>query len=328
MLSEATAYKKDWQKAQRARLKDECDEDSFVYVHLRERDGQPFYVGIGFKETRPWETKREYNKWHTNVVAKNGVRVEIIADSLTWEQACFWEVRWIKALKTAGYKLTNLTDGGEGVKGLKWTEEKKKEHKETLNSPETVAKRNATNNSIELKELRSANTAETWKDEKTRLSRCEGIKKALQTENYKANRAEADARPEVKARRSAANKEAQNRPEVKTIKRKRAIEQWECPEKKQRHKRAMENPEVGRKISEKKTGKLRTDAQKLNIRAGQQAFQNSRTAEEKAASSAKANETKKKNGTLRPNRTTEENQISSRKGWETRRRNQLLKEEK
>ena len=113
MLAEATAYKKNWQKAQRARLKDGCDEDSFVYLHLNADDDVPHHVGMGDTVKRPWEMKASRSSKHKNKTAKHDVRVELIADELTWENAQWWEVRWIKALKAVGYELTNLTDGGD-----------------------------------------------------------------------------------------------------------------------------------------------------------------------------------------------------------------------
>ena len=124
MLPEAARYKKEWQSAQQSRRDSGVETDSFVYLHVNADDGVPHHVGIGFKKGRPWETKR--NNKHRSKVKKHGLRVEIVADNLTWEQACFWEVHWIKALRAAGYELTNLTDGGDGVRGYRHTEESKK----------------------------------------------------------------------------------------------------------------------------------------------------------------------------------------------------------
>jgi hypothetical protein len=120
MLPEAAAYKSKWQKAQRARLMDdECDKDSFVYVHIRESDNQPFYVGIGSRITRPWDYKHHSRTdWHKNVSSKHGVRTEIVIDSITLETAKFWEICWIKAFREAGYGLVNITPGGDGRRGL------------------------------------------------------------------------------------------------------------------------------------------------------------------------------------------------------------------
>jgi hypothetical protein len=120
MLTEAVKFKKDWQAAQKVRLDNGVEQDSYVYVHLQEDTGEPFYVGIGFTVTRPWAMNHHSRKnKHKNIAAKHGVRVQIVIDGITLEQACDWEVHWIKMLRNAGYRLANLTDGGEGTKGMK-----------------------------------------------------------------------------------------------------------------------------------------------------------------------------------------------------------------
>lgn len=100
---------------------------AYVYCHIKADDGQPFYVGMGGTKTRPYSmSHHSRSRWHRNVVAKHGVRVEIVASGLSWDSAQWWEIRWIKALKNAGYNIVNLTDGGEGVVGLKMSSEARK----------------------------------------------------------------------------------------------------------------------------------------------------------------------------------------------------------
>ena len=123
MLAEAAKFIDDWQAAQKARLHSGVEEDSYVYLHLNADDGQPHHVGIGHTVGRPWGMRSNRNRKHRNKVAKHGVRVEIISEDLTDAQAKWWEVRWIKALRAAGYDLTNLTDGGDGLKGYTHTPE-------------------------------------------------------------------------------------------------------------------------------------------------------------------------------------------------------------
>ena len=88
---------------------------AFVYVHLRGDDSSPFYVGMGEDVKRPWHT-RVRSKSHKSIVKRHGIRVHIVADNLTWDDAQWWEVRWIKALKAAGYVIVNGTEGGDGLK--------------------------------------------------------------------------------------------------------------------------------------------------------------------------------------------------------------------
>lgn len=88
---------------------------AYVYCHLKADSGEPFYVGMGKTKTRPWNM-RNRSQWHKNIVAKNGVRVEMIIEDIDWDAAWWWEVRWIKVLRDAGYVLVNHTDGGDGLK--------------------------------------------------------------------------------------------------------------------------------------------------------------------------------------------------------------------
>ena len=112
MLAEAIQYKKDWQKAQRARLDSGCDNDSYVYLHLRESDNQPLYVGIGHTIDRPWDkTCRTLD--HRRSIKEHGYRVEIIIDNVTEDTALFWESAWIKALRLQGFELENKSSGGQ-----------------------------------------------------------------------------------------------------------------------------------------------------------------------------------------------------------------------
>lgn len=117
---------------------------AYVYCHLKADSGEPFYVGMGKTKARPLNMVSRSN-WHKNIAAKHGVRVEIIVDEIDWDTALWWEIKWIKALKDAGYGLVNLTNGGDGVRGLEFTDQhKKKLAKAKLGckqSKETIEKR-------------------------------------------------------------------------------------------------------------------------------------------------------------------------------------------
>lgn len=92
--------------------------DTVLYKHIRKSDGIIFYIGIG-------SINRAYNKIYRNefwkrTVNKHDYDVEIIADNLTWEEACKLEIMFISFYgrrdKSNG-QLVNMTDGGDGVKG-------------------------------------------------------------------------------------------------------------------------------------------------------------------------------------------------------------------
>jgi len=94
-----------------------------LYTHNISMCGKsiPFYVGIG-SNSRAHYLRR--NPYHSNVVAKYGahsVQVKIWEDSLTMADAAIKEVELIAFLKESGIRLTNLTRGGDGTFGYKWT---------------------------------------------------------------------------------------------------------------------------------------------------------------------------------------------------------------
>ncbi len=96
----------------------------YVYQHIRLDENAVFYVGKG-KEYRHIETTNRNNHWH-NVVNKAGFKSEVIFNNLDEELALLVEIEMIDKYRKLGYKLVNLTDGGEGVSGYRHTEKTKK----------------------------------------------------------------------------------------------------------------------------------------------------------------------------------------------------------
>jgi hypothetical protein len=100
---------------------------AYVYQHIRLDTDEVFYIGIGSdkKYNRAHAIKGRRNPhWH-NVVNKVGYRVEILSDSISWEEACKEEKRLIKLYGRIadGGILTNITEGGDGVWGMKQDKE-------------------------------------------------------------------------------------------------------------------------------------------------------------------------------------------------------------
>lgn len=98
--------------------------DFCTYVHLRP-DGTPFYVGKGTVSRALWK-KRRANPHHQRIVAKHGLKdilVRIVKRGLTEEESFFHERQGIECLRSFGYQLCNLTDGGEGSSGCKLSAE-------------------------------------------------------------------------------------------------------------------------------------------------------------------------------------------------------------
>mgnify|MGYP000908814000 CR=1 FL=1 len=97
--------------------------DVVFYGHFSGND--IFYVGIGYP-SRPYSKYRS-DLWKRHV-AKYGYRTVILLKNLTWNEACLIEKEFIKTLgkKYDGTGiLVNMTDGGEGARGLKQSEARK-----------------------------------------------------------------------------------------------------------------------------------------------------------------------------------------------------------
>jgi hypothetical protein len=95
----------------------------YVYLHRRLSDSLPFYLGKGTGD-RAWRKSHRSFHWK-NIVNKHGYTIEILQEFDDEQEALQYEIDGIAALKEAGYNLCNITDGGEGVSGLKHSEKAK-----------------------------------------------------------------------------------------------------------------------------------------------------------------------------------------------------------
>lgn len=107
----------------------------FIYRHIRVDKNEPFYIGVGTKPKENWNTyNREYkrafdtkcgrsNHW-MNINSITTVTVEIIYETNDYKEALHKEIEFISLYKrkSNGGTLINLTDGGEGVKGVNVSE--------------------------------------------------------------------------------------------------------------------------------------------------------------------------------------------------------------
>jgi hypothetical protein len=115
-----------------------------VYEHRRADSGEVFYVGKGQDNRAHSHANR--NRWWRHIVEKHGRTVHIVADGLTEDQAFLREVELIAALRAAGAALVNMTNGGEGVSGLRRIESEETRAKKRASaigrrmSPEAIAK--------------------------------------------------------------------------------------------------------------------------------------------------------------------------------------------
>lgn len=95
----------------------------YVYVHRRLSDNKPFYVGKG-SGNRAWDFTGRNIYWK-RVKDKHDISVEVVFDNLTESEAFQCEVDTILEFNYFNYPLTNLTTGGEGSSGLKFTDEQR-----------------------------------------------------------------------------------------------------------------------------------------------------------------------------------------------------------
>jgi len=117
----------------------------YIYIHRRKTNDEVFYVGKG-KEHRWCNVYSRGNHWK-NIANKHGVYCEIVANSLTESEAFILEKKLIELYGRLDQKtgsLVNLTRGGDGVCGYKYTPEQCKRKSELgtgrFHSAETKAK--------------------------------------------------------------------------------------------------------------------------------------------------------------------------------------------
>lgn len=102
-------------------------EKNQFYVYINHKpNGDPFYVGKGF--CNRYCNDHSHNPWYENIVRKYGednIKTTILPVS-SEKVAHKWEVEIIFLLRCQGFELVNLTDGGEGSRGIKWPDHARK----------------------------------------------------------------------------------------------------------------------------------------------------------------------------------------------------------
>jgi hypothetical protein len=126
----------------------------YVYLHLRKTNNKVFYVGKG-KGKRAW-SRHSRNKHWNHIVNKHDFLAKIVDKDLSEEQAFELETFMIDFI---GFEnLCNMTFGGEGVSGLKHSEETRAKissiHKGRIVSKEMCAKISAAKKASITPELR------------------------------------------------------------------------------------------------------------------------------------------------------------------------------
>lgn len=101
----------------------------YVYRHIRLDKNVPFYIGIGCKANyaRAFEVAKRSDYW-LKIYAKTNIRVEVVAENLSKEQASEKEQEFIQLYGRSNLglgSLCNLTDGGDGTTNYKFSEDTK-----------------------------------------------------------------------------------------------------------------------------------------------------------------------------------------------------------
>lgn len=109
---------------------------AYVYLHRRKSDGSIFYVGVGgtttgYQSTNRYRRRDDRDAAWNLIVKEHGFYPEILKGGITIEEALALEEETIKKygkIKDGTGILTNVTDGGLGVKGFSkpaWNKGKK-----------------------------------------------------------------------------------------------------------------------------------------------------------------------------------------------------------
>lgn len=138
----------------------------YVYIHKKQTNGQPFYVGKGCGR-RAWRETGRSQYWQ-RVRKKCGLIVEIYACCLTNEQAIDVEKKLIK--KIGRNNLCNHTDGGEGMAGYRHSKETiekySQERRGRLHTEEARRKMSASGRGKKKSDEHIANVAKALKGRK------------------------------------------------------------------------------------------------------------------------------------------------------------------
>ena len=98
-----------------------------VYTHKKKTDGIVFYIGIGTRKQRAY-SKHGRNPMWNSIVDKHGYDVDVLVDNISIDEAKYYERYLIRyhGRRDFGFgNLCNMTDGGDGVHGCLFTEERR-----------------------------------------------------------------------------------------------------------------------------------------------------------------------------------------------------------
>lgn len=159
----------------------------YVYMHRRKSTGEPFYIGKGHLRAKDMAYGRandlkSRNPIWGNIAKKYDVIVEILAHCKTDREALDVECYWVTLLGRINLKtgpLANLTDGGDGHKGIVASKNLRKIRSKNASNPRSKA----WVESIRFARKNGGNGGVVKKGDKLPKSWCESISKAVSGEN-------------------------------------------------------------------------------------------------------------------------------------------------
>jgi hypothetical protein len=95
----------------------------YTYAHYTPK-GDLFYIGKGV-DNRAFSFNDRGHAWKRAIKENKGLKIEILANWNTEEEAFDHEILLIDCFTEMGYKLVNKTKGGKGVYGYVCPEERK-----------------------------------------------------------------------------------------------------------------------------------------------------------------------------------------------------------
>jgi hypothetical protein len=93
----------------------------YVYLHIKEDTGEPFYVGKGCGK-RCYD-KNQRSDWWKRTAVLHGFDVIFLEEGLQEDTSLIMEKYWISRIGRKDLQLgplVNMTDGGDGVSGGSW----------------------------------------------------------------------------------------------------------------------------------------------------------------------------------------------------------------
>jgi hypothetical protein len=111
----------------------------YTYIHYKADTLEPFYIGKGKKNRH--KVKSDRNNYWNNVVAKHGFVSEILSVFNDEKNALEHEKFLIATFRSLGYKLVNLTDGGEGTSGFPLPEHVKESQRKRFKEDKEFAEK-------------------------------------------------------------------------------------------------------------------------------------------------------------------------------------------